>query len=359
MTAATNPAPDTLPDHLLEIASDVVARARRAGADAAVVNVDRSFASDVGVRMGVLEDVSRAEDGGLAIKLFVGERSATVSGNDVGSDAIDALITRALAMAAAAPPDPLALPVPATNLFAGPMPSLDLCDATQPDAQTLKQMALAAEDAARSVAGVTNSDGGSASASWGAQAMATSEGFAGAFATSAFSTSASVIAGVGESMQRDADWHSARHFADLEDAASVGLRAGERAVARMNPGDMPAGRMPVLFDPRVAGGLIGALAAAMAGPLIARGTSFLLGKEGATLFPSAISVADDPHRRRGMKSRPFDAEGVATRPGKLVDAGVIGQWLLTMASARKLGRVPTAMRAAARRAPATSAWRRA
>ncbi|HEV2865440.1 MAG TPA: metallopeptidase TldD-related protein, partial [Allosphingosinicella sp.] len=172
-------------------------------------------------------------------------------------------------------------------------------------------------------------------------ALATSHGFVRGYTTSGYSGGVSVIAGTGAAMQRDHASHSVRHFEDLDAPGALGRLAAERALKRLDPGKLPSGTMPVLFDPRVGGGLIGSLISAMSGPVIARKTSFLLGREDEPLFPEAIVIADDPHRRRGLRSKPFDGEGVATQPRRLVDGGRLTGWLLNVASARQLGLEPT------------------
>jgi PmbA protein len=172
-------------------------------------------------------------------------------------------------------------------------------------------------------------------------ALATSQGFARGYTTSGYSAGASVLAGAGSDMQRDSASHQVRHYADLDGAEAMGRLAAERTVKRLGPGKLSSGAMPVLFDPRVGGGLIGALLSAMTGPAIARKTSFLLGREDEALFQSGITIVDDPHRPRGLRSKPFDGEGVATRPSKLIDEGRLTGWLLNSASARQLGLAPT------------------
>jgi PmbA protein len=326
---------------LLDRAADAVARARRAGADAAEAVARRVSSLDVGVRLGVLEDVGRSEDSDIALRLFVGQRSASVSTADASAETLDALVERAVAMARLAPENPWAGLAPEELLMRGPAPDLDLADPLgEPAAERLRDLALAVEDAARAVPGVTNSEGGSASAGVGAHALVTSHGFAGASLSTSYGLSASVLAGEGERMQRDYDWHGARHFADLEAAEAIGRRAGQQAVARLDPASLKSGAMPVLFDPRVAGSLIGHLVGGMSGAAIAQRKSFLLEHERARLFPDAITITDDPLRPRGMKSRAFDGEGLPTRAGRLVDAGVIAPWLCDSAAARQLGRQP-------------------
>ena len=168
-------------------------------------------------------------------------------------------------------------------------------------------------------------------------ALATSQGFSRGYTTSGYNGSASVIAGTGSGMQRDYASHSTRHYQDLDGPEAIGRLAGERAMKRLDPGKLASGTMPVVFDPRVGGSLIGSLLGALSGPAIARKTSFLLGREEEDLFDTGIVIVDDPHRRRGLRSKPFDGEGVATVARRLVQGGRLTGWLLNSASARQLG----------------------
>ena len=315
--------------------------ATRAGADAADALYYCNAATSVSMRLGALEDVERSEGQDIGLRVFVGQRSASVSTADMDPGELAKLVERCVAMAREAPEDPYAGLAPEAMLFKGPVPDLDLDDASEADPEALRAAALAVEEAARAVAGVTNSEGGSASHSRTRFALATSHGFAGGYGASGHSLSASVIAGEGSDMQRDYGWHSAHHLSDLESAADIGTRAGTRAVARLNPGKAPVGKLPVILDPRIGSSLLGHLLGAIGGPAIARRTSFLLGKEDATLFDSAIRIHDDPHRLRGLRSRAFDGEGLPTAARDIVAGGRLTGWLLDTASAKQLGLTPT------------------
>ena len=321
--------------------ADLVAAAKRAGADAADAVYYRNESTEVQVRLGTLEDVGRSDGEEIGLRLFVGKRSASVSSSDLSKDALSALVERAAAMAREAPEDDYAGLAPAERLLIGEAVEVDADDGQDPSPASLKERALATEDAARAVAGVTNSEGAGASAGRTLMALATSTGFARGSVSSGYGCSASVIAGEGAGMQRDYAYHSARHLSDLEGAEEIGARAGKRAVGRLNPGKLASGAMPILFDPRVGSSLIGHLASAITGSSIARKTSFLLGKRGERIFAPGITIRDDPHRLRGLRSRAFDGEGVTTMPVNVVADGVLQTWLLDSASARQLGEQPT------------------
>jgi len=328
-------------DQARERATDIVARAKAAGADAADAVFAADAALDVSVRLGALEDVGRAESEELGLRVFVGKRSASVSTSDLSPAALAELAERAVAMAREAPEDAWAGLAPGERLMRGAPPQLDLDDHADASPESLKEAALATEDAARAVPGVTNSEGGGASASRHLWALATSHGFAGAYAATAHSLSASVLAGEGGAMQRDYAHHAARHRSGLESPGEIGRRAGERAVARINPGRLASGPMPVVFDPRVGSSLVGHLIGAISGQAITRRTSFLLEALGTRVFAEGITILDDPHRPHGLRSRPFDGEGLPVSPTTIIDAGMLEAWLLDSASARQLGLEPT------------------
>jgi len=329
------------PQDARRIAESLVERGIAAGASAADALYVGERSSGVQVRLGETESVSRSEGEEIGLRLFVGQRSATVASSDLSDEALSVLVDRCLAMAGEAPEDPYAGLAPPGLLERGAMPLLDLDDPVEPDPAELRARALETESAALAVAGVTNSSGAGAGASASTMALATSGGFSGAYRTSGHSCTAVAVAGDGASMQRDYAGHSTRYLGDLESAAEIGRKAGERAVARLNPTRPKPGKYPVIFDQRIASTLLGHFAGAITGSSIARKTSFLLDKLGQPVFGPGVKIIDDPLRRRGLRSRPFDAEGVRVSRQELVAAGVLNQWIVESASARQLGIEPT------------------
>jgi PmbA protein len=320
---------------------DLVTAATRSGADASDVLYACSMSTSVSVRLGELEDVERSEGETIGLRLFVGRRSASVSSSDLSSHALSALVDRALAMAREAPEDAFSGLAPEDRLLRGGAPDLDADDGAAVPPEALRARALAAEQAARVVSGVTNSEGGSASVGRSVIALATSHGFAGGYSSSGHGCSASVIAGEGAGMQRDYAYHSVRHLDDLEDPEAIGARAGARAVKRLNPIRLASGALPILFDPRVGSSLLGHFVGAITGSSIARRTSFLLDALDTQVFAPGITITDDPHRIRGLGSKPFDGEGLPTARRDLIARGKLTGWLLDSASARQLGLSPT------------------
>ncbi|WP_295194647.1 TldD/PmbA family protein [uncultured Brevundimonas sp.] len=320
-----------------DILNDIVKAALKAGADAAeAVSADRRSLS-VGVRNGKLEDVEREESRDLGLRVFVGQRQASVSASDLSPATQQRLVERAVAMARLAPEDPHAGFAPEDRLARGPFIDLDLFDPSERSAQTLEQVSAEAEAAALAVPGVARSEGGHAGWSSSRWRLVTSHGFDGAYEGSAFSLGVGVIAEKDGAMERGGESRSTRHLSDLPGADLIGRTAGERAVARVGPRKIASTTAPVIFDNRMAGQIVSPAIGAISGPSIARGTSFLKDRMGQRVFAEGVTLIDDPFRPRGMGSTPFDDEGAAVQKRALFDDGVLTTWLLNSASARQLG----------------------
>jgi PmbA protein len=323
-----------------DILSDLLKSAKAAGADAADALFVENVAASVSYRLGKLEDVERAESHDLGLRVFVGQKVAFISSTDLSRDSLAQLAGRAVTMAKLAPEDKFAGLAPRDRL-AKDIPSLDLEDKTEPSAETLVDWAREVEGAAMAVPGVTNSEGGGATFGRTAIALATSEGFTGGYAGTNCGIGVAVVGGEGTGMERDYDQASARHASDLESPAAVGRSAGERTVKRLNPRRVKSQAVPVIYDPRVSSGIVGHFVGAISGSSIARGVSFLKDRMEKQVFASAVNIVDDPHRVRGLRSKPFDGEGVANKRWALIENGVLKTWLLDTASARQLGLLTT------------------
>jgi PmbA protein len=325
------------PKSLLE---RLIRDAQASGADAADALYVQSLAASVSYRLGKLEDVERSEAWDLGLRVFVGNRVAFVSSTDLSARALDELPSRAVAMARLAPEDKFAGLAP-EDLLVTEIRNLDIEDPGEPSTEVLTERAKSVEGAALAVKGITNSEGGGASFSRSMIALATSEGFFGSYSSTSHSIGVAVLAGEGTAMERDYDSASARHASDLESPEMVGRRAGERTVARLNPRKAKSQSLPVVYDPRVSSGLVSHFAGAISGASIARGVSFLKDKMGNTVFAPGITIVDDPHRQRGLRSKPFDGEGVKNARMCLVEGGMLKSWILDCASAKQLGLATT------------------
>jgi PmbA protein len=328
----------------LDLLDDLIARARRAGADAADAMLVESAGQSATRRLGKLEKIERAEGADLGLRVFVGRRQAIVSTGDLGTAGLARLLDNALTIARAVPEDPYAgLAEP--DQIARDLPELDLDDGREPAAEALAELAAAAEDAALAAPRITNSEGAEAGWSRTRTTLVASNGFAGRTARSRHSLGVSVIAAANGKMERDYEFATVVRAEDLPEPAALGRRAAERAARRLNPRKVRSRTLPVVYDPRVAGGIVRHLASAIAGPAVARRTTFLKDRLGEPVFARGVTVVDEPHRAHGLRSGSFDAEGIATTRRALIDGGVLTTWLLDCASARQLG-LPTTGHAA-------------
>jgi PmbA protein len=325
---------------LATLAQRLVEAAKKAGADAADAIAVRGVSQGVEVRDGQVEESERSEGDDVGLRVFVGKRQAVVSTNDISGDGAMRLAERAVAMARVAPDDDF-VGLADPSLLAKQFPELDLLDPQMPSTAELEQRAQEAEAAGLAVKGVAKSGGASASCGIGGMVLVTSTGFHGSYLRSSQGISMMAIAGEGTGMERDYDFTSAIHASDLHAPAEIGRSAGERTIARLNPRKVATCKVPVVFVPRISGSLVGHLVGAANGASIARRTSFLQDRLGEAVFGEGVAIIDDPLRRRGLRSRPFDGEGVRVERRELVSNGALNQWIAESASARQLGILPT------------------
>ncbi len=321
-------------------AQRLVDQAIKAGADAADAVVFSSHSRSVSIRDGEREGIDSSESCEAGLRVFAGKAQAVVSTSKIDPDEASKLAVQVVAMAQAAPEDPFA-GLAAAEQLATEITDLDLADETTLTTDQLLELALQAEGAGRSVAGVTAAAGTGASASRRTIGLATSNGFCGQYDRTGYSVSSSFIAGSGTKMARDYEYDTSLHFKDLAAAQSIGRAAAERAVRRENPRKVPSQAVPVVFEQRLAGSLLNHLAGAINGAAVVRGTSFLKDRLGERVFAEGVSIVDDGRQARGHGSKPFDAEGLPTQRRVVVDDGVLASWLLDLSSARQLGLAPT------------------
>ncbi len=326
-------------DHL-SLLETLLKEAKQAGAETADAMFLQSKSLSVSVRLQEPEKTEREESNDLGLRVFVGKRQAMVSTTDLRPEALKDFAARAVAMACAVPEDEfcgLAHP----DQIASSFPELESCDYAEPSPEMLLQRAQETEAAALSISGVTNSEGADASYGRSSVLLAGSHGFVGGYDISRFGIGVAVLAGEGAAMERDYDYSSVVFDEDLEKPQDIGHHAGERVVKRLHPRKVKTIQAPIIFDPRVSGGLIASLAGAINGASIARGTSFLKEAMGTQILPKGLTVIDDPHHYRGLRSKLFDAEGLANQKRKFVEDGVLQSWILDLRSARQLGLTST------------------
>ncbi|WP_316013741.1 TldD/PmbA family protein [Roseobacter sp. HKCCA0434] len=329
----------TLPD----LTAALIEAARRAGADAADAVAVADETLSIEVRGGALEHAERAEGMEIGLRVFVGNRVASVQSSDTRAEMIATLAERAVAMARIAPADPWAgLADPDQLARDTDAAALDLVDPTRPEPAALEEVALAAEEAALAVQGVTQMQAAGAGWSHRRSHIEGTNGLSVSGERTGWSTSAVAISGSGLGMERDYFGDARTHRADLTSAEEIGRIAGRRAVDRSGAIKPPTGRFPVIYDERISAGLIGHLLAAASGAAVARGASWLKDARGEAVLPDGLDLIEQPHRPRASGSRVVDAEGLATRERAIVRGGVLQGWTMDLATARQLDEVPTA-----------------
>ena len=347
------------PNSLSDLTQHMLDAAKAAGADQADAVASQGASISIDVRNGSLEHAERSEGVDIGLRVFVGQRSAIVSGSDVRPATIATMAERAVAMAKEAPEDPYSRLAHGAELsLEHAQLDLEMADASpEPTAATLEEDARRAEAAAMAVQGVTQMDAAGAGYSSSNVFLATSNGFSGGVAYTGRSTSAVAIAGTGTGMERDYDADTRIFQSDLRSPEEIGTQAGQRAVERLHPQKPKTGSYPIIFDERISSSLIGHLLAATNGAMIARGSSWAKDLLGEQILPAGLSLIEDPHRARVNGSRAFDGEGLATSKRTIVDNGVLTGWTLDLASAQKLGLQSTgnATRGVSS-APSPSSW---
>jgi PmbA protein len=328
---------------LEKLTEALLAAAERAGAEAADAIAVAGDSLSIEVRGGRLEHAERAEGIDIGLRVLIGHRQACVSASDTRAETIAAMAERAVAMAREAPEDRwCGLADPAELARDWDLARLELADpAPAPAAAELERDAREAEAAALAVPGIARIDAAGAAYQATRLHLAASNGFAGGYARTMRATHAVAITGEGLGMERDWCSESRVFAADLPDPAEIGRIAGERALARAGARRPKTGAYPVLFDERIAAGLIGHMVQAINGTAIARGSSWLKDALGEAVLPAGIDLVEDPARPRVSGSRPFDAEGLPVRRRALVEDGVLQGWILDLATARQLGREST------------------
>lgn len=320
----------------IELINDLVKKSLNKGADLA--DAVSFYSSDINscVRNGKLETAEKSESKGFGLRVIVGKKKAIVSSTDISPKTLENLVQRAIDMAKSSPDDPY-IAIADKEILATNIEELDLFDKNEYSSEYLQELAKQTEDAGLSVEGITNSEGASASCGASSVAIATSNGFCHEYKSTYSSLSLSLIAGCDTNMERDYDYSVACHMSDLKSAEQIGKEAANNTLKRLNPKQPKTGKVPVLFSKKVSKNIISSLVSAVNGSSVARGTSFLKDELENQIFSNNINIINDPFIKRGLGSRPYDAEGVKGEKLNLVENGRLKNWLLDIRSAKQLG----------------------
>ncbi len=311
--------------------------AKRLGASSAEAGASVDVGLSVNVRKGEVDTLQHQRDRSLGVTVYFGQRKGSASSSDFRRESVLETVRAACSIARHTSEDP-AQGLADAELMAKDVPDLDLFHPWALSAEEAIAIARECEAAALGAdPRIVNSDGADVSTHIGLRVYGNSHGFLGGYRASRHSLSCMVVGRDGGEMQRDYWYTVGRAPELLESAASVGRKAAERTLRRLNPRRLSTRKVPVLYAPEVARGLLGHFIAAISGGALYRKASFLVDSLGQRIFPDFVHIEEQPHIKRGLGSAPFDGEGVATRPRTLVEDGVLQGYVLSSYSARKLG----------------------
>ncbi|WP_375751497.1 metalloprotease PmbA [Vibrio sp. HN007] len=326
----------------LEAAVEKALKLATGTADAAEVAITKTTGLSVSTRMCEVENVEFNSDGALGITVYRGNRKGSASTSDLSEKAITQTVEAALDIAKYTSEDPFAGPAP-KELMVQNIPDLDLFHPDEPEPDHAAEIAISAEKAALEFSDkIKQSDGASYDSHYGIKVYGNSHGLLASYPSSRHSVSCCVI-GEGQNgvMERDYSYTVSRRVEDLWKPETVGLKAAEKTVSRLDAQKLKTGQFPVMFASDVATGLMGHLVMAISGGNLYRKSSFLLDHLGQKILPDWFNIAEKPHVLRGLASSPFDSEGVATSDRKIIDDGILSTYLLTSYAARKMNMTPT------------------
>ena len=324
-------------NRLKNIVQELLDEAARQGASSA----EAAFSIDNGLsataRLGEVETVEYHCDQGIGVTVYFGQKKGSASTNDISADSLKETVKAACSIARYASED-LYAGLPDPKQLATEFPDLDLYHPWNIDAEQAINLAIECENAALGYdKAISNSEGATISSHQGVRAFGNSLGFLQGSLSSRHSLSCSVLAGSGDSMQRDYWYSVARDAAKLDSTHLVGEKAAQRTLSRLNARSLSTRQCPVLFAPEVAGGLIGSMIGAVSGGSLYRKASFLLDSIDTQIFPDFVRIHELPLLKGALGSSSYDAEGVATRTRDIVSNGILRSYVLSTYSAHKLG----------------------
>lgn len=319
----------------LNILNDVIDKTLKKGASAADAIIINSTSLSSEVRLGRVISLERSENAAIGLRVLIGQKQAIVSTADLNENSLSSIIDQAIAMAKVIPENPH-LALATKEQLAKNIADLNLHDVNEPTSESLIEKAKLCEDTALENKQITNSEGAGAAYQASEIYFATSNGFGHSYKSSSSSLSLSVIAGKNEDMQTGYAYSVSRFAEDLKSAKEIGLEAAKFAIDKMNPRKISTAELPVIFERKMAKGLLSSLASAINGFSISRGASFLIDSLGKEIFKSNINIIDDPFIIKALASRPFDAEGIKGNKLNIIENGRLNSYFLDLQTANQL-----------------------
>lgn len=324
-------------NRLEELTIHILEQSKRVGADACEVAASASVGLDVQARLGQPEKLEMTRDQSLSVTLFLGESRGSASTTDLSDDALQSTLEAALAIAKVTAPDPAAVLGPRDQIIQQ-VPNLELDHQWNIDAKKALELAIEVESFGRQAdSRITNSEGGSVSSTRGVSVHGTTEGLLVSQPTSIHGMSCVLLAEDGDSRERSYAYTQSRRPDQLWSPEVVGRQAAEKTVARLNPRKCMTAEIPVLFIPETASGLLSSFVSAISGGSLYRKSSYLLDRLGTDVFPSWVSLSENPIIPGAMGSSAYDSDGLPTREQAFVTDGVLSNYVLSLYSANRLG----------------------
>ena len=321
-------------EYLSEKASYCLDVAKKLGASDTSVVVGNSISETVNFRNQKLDESNRSDNLAVNITTYIGKKKSSISSSNLLKENLDTLIEKCVETTKNTPEDEFNS-LPDKDLLAKEVKDLDLFDETNIKNENKIEYLTRLESSASNNKKIVNTES-SFTQDKSNFILANSDGFSKGYKSSSYTASSVVVAKDDKSMERDYEYTSRCHFKDIKDAEELGKSAAEQTVRKLSPKKIESEKISLIFDKRIAKGILSTFAGAISSSAISRGTSFLKDKINQKLFPDGINILDKPDILKGLGSRSFDSEGVKTNTLKLIEQGVLKHYLIDTYNGNKL-----------------------
>ncbi|MBL6857562.1 MAG: TldD/PmbA family protein [Pelagibacteraceae bacterium] len=322
-------------DYLKKTASFCIDLAKKLGATDATAKVGHSISETVNFRNKKLDGSDRSDSLGVGLTTYIGKKKSSISSSNLTENNIKTLIEKCIETTKITPEDKFNS-LPDKDLLATKIKDLNLYDDDRIKNDEKITYLKEVEEAAFEKKEIINTET-SFSESKTNFILANSDGFLNGYKSSSFSASCVAVAkNTNDQMERDYEFTSTCHLHDMLKPNQIGSLAAKKTIQKLNPQKIKSEKISIIFDRRISKGILSVLASAISASSIARGTSFLKDKINEEIFSTSINIYDKPDIVKGLGSRNFDNEGVKTKELKLVDRGVLKNYLVDTYYGKKL-----------------------
>ena len=321
-------------EYLEKKASFCLDLAKKLGATDASVNVGSSISETVNFRNKKLDESNRSDNLGIDITTYIGKKKSSISSSNLLQDNLNVLIEKCIETTKNTPEDEFNS-LPDKDLLAQEVKELNLYDDTHIENKDKIEYLSRLETSTSSDKRIVNTES-SFTEDKSNFILANSDGFCKGFKTSSFVASSVAVAKDDQSMERDYEYTLKCHLDDIKSPEELGNSASENTLRKLSPKKIGSEKIAIIFDKRIAKGILSTFASAISSSAISRGTSFLKDKVDQKIFSDSISIFDKPDIIRGLGSKSFDSEGVKIETLKLVEQGILKHYLIDTYNGKKL-----------------------